>query len=64
MQRVNGLDEKNLKQIGLIPYFVARRLLSFFSGKNLEKETLHLVQLASFSLGQVHGYAEHGSIHA
>ena len=62
MQRINGLGENNLKEIGMIPYFTARRLLSFFSSRNPEEETLHLVQLTTFNLGRIHGYAEHGSI--
>jgi glycosyltransferase involved in cell wall biosynthesis len=58
MQRLNGLRKKNLMDIGLVPYFVGRRLLSLLSSRNLEKEAMHLLQLTSFSLGQIHGYAE------
>jgi len=63
MQRLNGLRKKNLMDIGLVPYFVGRRLLSLLSGRNLEKEAMHLLQLTSFSLGQIHGYAERGDIY-
>ena len=56
MRLINGLDEENMKAIALISYFLARRLLSLASVKNLEKRMLHFIQLASYGLGQIHGY--------
>ena len=56
MRRVNGLDEGKVREVGLISYFLVRRLLSLLMLKNLDKKMLHFAQLASYSVGQVYGY--------
>lgn len=56
MRRVNGLDEGKVREVGLISYFLVRRLLSLLMLKNLDKKMLHFAQLASYSIGLVYGY--------
>jgi len=56
MKRVNGLDEGKVRKVGLISYFLVRRLLSLVLLKDLDKKMLHFAQLASYSIGQVYGY--------
>lgn len=58
MKRVNNLDEEKIKEIAVISYFVARRLLSLVSLKSWEKRMLHFAQLAAYSLGQIYGYGQ------
>jgi glycosyltransferase involved in cell wall biosynthesis len=43
------------KEIVLISYFLARRLLSLASPKNSERRLLQFTQLASYSLGRIYG---------
>jgi cellulose synthase/poly-beta-1,6-N-acetylglucosamine synthase-like glycosyltransferase len=56
MKRANRLDEGKMREFALTPYFLVKRLLSLLTMRDLDKRMLHLLQLASYSFGQVYGY--------
>lgn len=58
MKLINGFNKESMKDIVLVSYFLARRLLFLTSLKDVEKKMLHFVQLASYSFGQIHGYSQ------
>lgn len=56
MKRLHNVD-KGIIEFVYISYFPARRLISLFRPRNLEKKLLHFIQLVSYNLGRIYGFS-------